>query len=103
MSQNERLEIKEGGGAVNAFPNEVFFNRYHNAALSIKEMATRIAAGIYQSEKMLDKVYDMVQIASSSGIERTSMQYVAMMAVETAHWIDEYAKHWDVGGEKDGN
>ena len=71
-----------------------------NVDFGIKEMAAQIAAGIFQSEIMMNEVNELVLDAKKNGLDRTSMQYVAIMAVETAHWIDEYSKHWNDKGEK---
>ena len=67
----------------------------HKVIPTIREMATTIAMGIFRNEKLLEKCRESVDISEKDGEKRTIGQYVAIMAVDTAHWIDEYAKHWD--------
>ncbi len=114
MQKNEESAIKKEAGDVNCLPAEmnlIGIPKYNymslkvgemNVGFGIKEMATQIAAGIFQSEIMMNEVKELVSEAKKSGLDRTSMQYVSIMAVETAHWIDEYSKHWNDGGKKDG-
>ena len=61
----------------------------------IDEMATMIACGIYQSSEAMKQVDELVELSYKDGEKRNAMQYVAIMAVETAHCIKEYSAHWD--------
>lgn len=60
----------------------------------LKEMAMHIAVGIYQSPKMLEMAEDAKEQALKDGEHRSIMQYVAIMSLETASWIEKYAKEW---------
>ena len=57
---------------------------------NIEAMATKIAVGIYQSPKMIDKAEKAVLISEGDGEHRSIEQYVALFAVDTANWIKKY-------------
>ena len=60
--------------------------------LSLKEMATTIACSIYQSSGVME---DIKEVMDASGSKMTVMEYVAIMAVETAHQINKYSTKWE--------
>ena len=67
----------------------------HKVIPSVREMATTIAMGIFRNKELIDECRASVEMSYQDGEKRTIGQYVAIMAVDTAHYIDEYARHWD--------
>lgn len=100
--KNENIMPIKGVGRIGESTFKTVMKSQMNVDFGIKEIATQIATGIYQSEIAMKEVKELVIEARKSELERSSMQYVAIMAVETAHWIDEYSKHWDEGEKKNG-
>ena len=76
------------------FNNEQNVNVRHD--LSTKEMATIIAVGIYQSPTMVDMAVRAKHLTEQDGIDSSVMQYVAMMASDTALFIEQYTKAKEV-------
>lgn len=59
---------------------------------SIESMATEIAKGIFQNNKLIEDCYDMADQSASDGEKRSVTQYVGILAVDTAYWIQKYAQ-----------
>lgn len=59
--------------------------------ISVEAMATQIAVGIYQSQKMIDLAEKATLVSEHDGEYRTIEQYVALFAVDTAQWIKKYS------------
>jgi hypothetical protein len=59
---------------------------------SIESMAMEIAKGIFQNDKLLDDCYEMAEQSARDGEKRSVTQYVGILAVDTAYWIQKYAQ-----------